>query len=262
MSIMDMALLAITIWVPALAGLLIVMPDWLLSLFDTPRRIARRSRPVNDDDWDDQNPPKSLNYNYIDWLERDLEIGKYDPDRIAIEIETQAEEAAAILGLGMDEEDWREALTKYHGMSADEILRGIPYGTHGLIVQQSRSRGESNGWAFDYRIYVIGEVARREVRDRQLEQSPRWRARQADPEIDELPMETPGQFSAEESAALVDRLLGDLNELNAKIGAKPVDDSWADVDVRDGVYGPETRGLVRRIIDSRGNWTEIRSFGS
>ena len=44
MSIMDMALLAITIWVPALAGLLIVMPDWLLSLFGAPRRIARRSR--------------------------------------------------------------------------------------------------------------------------------------------------------------------------------------------------------------------------
>ena len=263
MSIMDMAFLAITIWVPALAGLLIVMPDWLLSLFDTPRRIARRTpKPLADDDWNDQNRPEKLNYNYIDWLERDLEIGKYDPDRIAIEIETQAEEAAAMLGLGMDEEDWREALTKYHGMSADEILRGIPYGTHGLIVQQSRSRGESNGWAFDYRIYVIGEVARREVRDRQLEQSPRWRARQADPEIDELPMETPGQFSAEESAALVDRLLGDLNELNAKIGAKPVDDSWADVDVRDGVYGPETRGLVKRIVDNNGNWSEIRSFGS
>ena len=231
------------------------------------RLEARRTpKPLADDDWNDQNPPKSLNYNYIDWLERDLEIGKYDPDRIAIEIETQAEEAAATLKIGMDEEDWREALTKYHDMSADEILRGIPYGIRGLIVQQSQSRGESNGWAFDYRIYVIGEVARREVRDRQLEQSPRWRGRQADPEIDALEMpaipDRLGQFSAEGSAALVDRLLGDLNELNAKIGAKPVDDSWADVDVRDGVYGPETRGLVRRIVDSRGNWTEIRSFGS
>ena len=45
---------------------------------------ARRSRPVSDDDWDDQNPPKSLNYNYIDWLERELKVGKYDPDRIAL----------------------------------------------------------------------------------------------------------------------------------------------------------------------------------
>ena len=200
-------------------------------------RIARRSRPVSDDDWDDQNRPEKLNYNYIDWLERDLEIAAYDPDRIAIEIATEAEEAAAMLGLGMDEEDWREALTKYHGMSADEILRGIPYGTHGLIVQQSQSRGESNGWAFDYRIYVIGEVARREVRDRQLEQSPRWRARQADPEIDAL-------------------------DMPAMIGAKPVDDSWADADIRDGAYGSEARGLLRRIVDSHGNWTEIRSFGS
>ena len=182
-------------------------------------------------------PPKTLDYGYIDFLERELKVAAYDPDRIAIEIETQAEEAAAILGLGMDEEDWREALTKYHGMSADEILRGIPYGTHGLIAQQSQSRGEGNGWAFDYRIYVIGEVARREVRDRQLEQSPRWRARQADPEIDAL-------------------------DMPAMIGAKPVDDSWADADIRDGAYGSETRGLLRRIVDSRGNWTEIRSFGS
>ena len=152
-----------------------------------PVRRLRKRQPrqlAHDEDWNDQNRPKKLNYNYIDWLERDLEIGKYDPDRIA---------------LGFDD----------------------------------------------------------------TEQKPE--PKPLDPEIDELPMATPGrsgQFSAEESAALVDRLLGDLNELNAKIGAKPVDDSWADVDVRDGVYGPETRGLVRRIIDSRGNWTEIRSFGS
>ena len=227
------------------------------------RLEARRTpKPLADDDWNDQNRPEKLNYNYIDWMERDLEIGKYDPDRIAIEIETQVEEVTAVLGLGMDEEDWREALTKYHDMSADEILSGVDYGLNGLIAQQAQARGKSTDWAFDYRIYVIGEVARREVRDRQLD---RRVVKPLDPEIDELPMATPGrsgQFSAEESAALVDRLLGDLNELNAKIGAKPVDDSWADVDVRDGVYGPETRGLVRRIIDSRGNWTEIRSFGS
>ena len=92
-----------------------------------------------------------------------------------------------------------------------------------------------------------------------------------DPEVDALPM--PDAVEADEgcpcaacrskrrargSEELVDRLLADLNEAKPK----PVDDSWADVDVRDGVYGPETRGLVRRIIDSRGNWTEIRSFGS
>ena len=146
------------------------------------RRLRKRQprQLAHDEDWNDQNRPKKLNYNYIDWLERDLKVGKYDPDRIA---------------LGFDD----------------------------------------------------------------TEQKPE--PKPLDPEIDELPMETPGQFSAEESAALVDRLLGDLNELNAKIGAKPVDDSWADVDVRDGVYGPETRGLVRRIVDNHGNWTDIRSFG-
>ena len=181
MSIMDMALLAITIWVPALAGLLIVMPDWLLSLFDTPRRIARRSRPVNDDDWDDQNPPKSLNYNYIDWLERELKVGKYDPDRIA---------------LGFDD----------------------------------------------------------------TEQKPK--PKPLDPEVDDLPM--PGAVEVNERCPCVAcrSKRRDTEYLGRVAKAKPVDDSWADVDVRDGVYGPETRGLVRRIIDSRGNWTEIRSFGS
>lgn len=143
------------------------------------RASAISARPVSDDDWNDQNRPKKLNYNYIDWLERELKVGKYDPDRIA---------------LGFDD----------------------------------------------------------------TEQKPE--PKPLDPEIDELPMETPEQFSAEESAALVDRLLAELRE--AKIGAKPVDDSWADADVRDGVYGPETRGLVRRIVDNNGNWSEIRSFGS
>ena len=175
-------------WVIFIAAVLV--PSFIIAfgqvLIDMVEEIvcqarSRRSRPVSDDDWNDQNPPKSLNYNYIDWLERDLKVGKYDPDRIA---------------LGFND----------------------------------------------------------------TEQKPE--PKPLDPEIDELPMETPEQFSAEESAALVDRLLGDLNELNAKIGAKPVDDSWADVDVRDGVYGPETRGLVKRIVDNNGNWSEIRSFGS
>ena len=199
----------------------------------------RTPKPLADDDWNDQNRPEKLNYNYIDWLERDLKVAAYDPDRIAIEIETQAEEAAAILGLGMDEEDWREALTKYHDMSADEILRGIDYGLRGLIVQQSQSRGESNGWAFDYRIYVIGEVARREVRDRQLDRRPI-------------------------------RKLGEA-KFFAPDEAKPVDDLWADENLRNGVYGPRTAerireyergGLLRRIVDNNGNWSEIRSFGS
>lgn len=131
---------------------------------------ARRSRPVSDDDWDDQNPPKSLNYNYIDWLERELKVGKYDPDRIA---------------LGFD--------------------------------------------------------------DTKPEPKP------LDPEVDDLPM--PGAVEVNERCPCI------ACRSKPKPKPKPVDDSWADVDVRDGVYGPETRGLVRRIVDSRGNWTEIRSFG-
>lgn len=145
------------------------------------RRLRKRQprQLAHDEDWNDQNRPKKLNYNYIDWLERDLKVGKYDPDRIA---------------LGFDD----------------------------------------------------------------TEQKPE--PKPLDPEIDELPMETPEQFSAEESDALVDRLLAELRE--AKPKPKPVDDSWADADVRDGVYGPKTRGLVRRIVDNNGNWSEIRSFGS
>lgn len=135
------------------------------------RSRSRRPRPVSDDDWDDQNPPKSLNYNYIDWLERELKVGKYDPDRIA---------------LGFDD----------------------------------------------------------------TEQKPE--PKPLDPEVDDLPM--PGAVEVNERCPCIACR-------SQRRDAKPVDDSWADVDVRDGVYGPKTGGLVRRIIDSRGNWTEIRSFG-
>lgn len=147
------------------------------------RRLRKRQprQLAHDEDWNDQNRPKKLNYNYIDWLERDLQVGKYDPDRIA---------------LGFD--------------------------------------------------------------DTKPEPKP------LDPEIDELPMPDAvtanegcpcaacrSERRAETSEELVDRLLADLNEPKAK----PVDDSWADVE-------PEPGGLLRRIVDSHGNWTEIRSFGS
>ena len=142
----------------------------------------RRPRPVSDDDWNDQNPPKSLNYNYIDWLERDLKVGRYDPDRIALGFDdTEQKPEPKPLDPEVD------ALPMPDAVKADE---GCPCG---VCRSQRRSR---------------------------------------------------------ESEELVDRLLADLNEAKAK----PVDDSWADVDIRGG--------LVRRIIDSRGNWTEIRSFGS
>ena len=159
-----MIFLVITIGAPVIAGLLIVMPDWLLSLFGAPRRIARRSRPVSDDDWDDQNPPKSLNYNYIDWLERDLKVGKYDPDRIA---------------LGFDD-------TKPEPKpDAVEVNERCP-----CIACRSRRRD----------------------------------ARRVDTEY-----------------------------LGRVAKAKPVDDSWADYEAKGG--------LLRRIVDNHGNWTEIRSFG-
>ena len=136
------------------------------------RSIGTRRQLSHDDDWNDQSPPKSLNYNYIDWLERDLEVGKYDPDRIA---------------LGFDDTEQKPE------PDAVEVNERCP-----CVACRSRRR---DAVAFD-REY-LGRVAK----------------------------------------------------------AKPVDDSWADVDVRDGVYGPEPSGLIRRIVDNHGNWTEIRSFG-
>ena len=136
------------------------------------RSIGTRRQLSHDDDWNDQSPPKSLNYNYIDWLERDLEVGKYDPDRIA---------------LGFDDTEQKPE------PDAVEVNERCP-----CVACRSRRR---DAVAFD-REY-LGRVAK----------------------------------------------------------AKPVDDSWADADVRDGVYGPKTGGLLRRIVDNHGNWTEIRSFG-
>ena len=139
------------------------------------RSRSRRPRPVSDDDWNDQNPPKSLNYNYIDWLERELKVGKYDPDRIA---------------LGFDD----------------------------------------------------------------TEPKPK----PLDPEVDDLPM--PGAVEVNERCPCVacrskrrNARRRDTEYLGRIAKAKPVDDSWADI---------ETRGaLINRIVDSHGNWTEIRSFG-
>lgn len=147
------------------------------------RAARRRPRPVSDEDWNDQNRPEKLNYNYIDWLERDLKVGKYDPDRIA---------------LGFDD----------------------------------------------------------------TEPKPK----PLDPEIDDLPM--PDAVEVNERCPCVacrskrrDAVAFDREYLGRVAKAKPVDDSWADVDVRDWVSEPEPRGLIRRIVDNHGNWTEIRSFG-
>ena len=125
---------------------------------------ARRPRPVSDEDWNDQNRPKKLNYNYIDWLERELKVGKYDPDRIA---------------LGFDD-------TKPEPKpDAVEVNERCP-----CIACRSRRRD----------------------------------ARRVDTEY-----------------------------LGWVAKAKPVDDSWADYEAKGG--------LLRRIVDNHGNWTEIRSFG-
>lgn len=141
------------------------------------RAARRRPRPVSDDDWSDQNPPKSLNYNYIDWLERDLKVGKYDPDRIA---------------LGFDD----------------------------------------------------------------TEQKPK--PKPLDPEIDDLPM--PDAVEVNERCPCIacrskrrDASRVDTEYLGRVAKAKPVDDSWADYEAKGG--------LLRRIVDNHGNWTEIRSFG-
>ena len=153
-----------------------------------PVRRLRKRQPrqlAHDEDWNDQNRPKKLNYNYIDWLERDLKVGKYDPDRIA---------------LGFD--------------------------------------------------------------DTEQKPKPKPKPKPLDPEVDDLPM--PGAVEVNERCPCVAcrSKRRDTEYLGRVAKAKPVDDSWADVDVRDGVYGPKTRGLVRRIVDNNGNWSEIRSFGS
>ena len=132
-------------------------------------------------------PPKALDYGYIDFLERELEVGRYDPDRIALGFDDTKPEPKP-LDPEIDELPMPDAV------KADE---GCPCG---VCRSQRRSR---------------------------------------------------------ESEELVDRLLADLNEAKPK----PVDDSWADENIRDGVYGPKTGGLLRRIVDNHGNWTEIRSFG-
>ena len=136
------------------------------------RSIGTRRQLSHDDDWNDQSPPKSLNYNYIDWLERDLEVGKYDPDRIA---------------LGFDDTEQKPE------PDAVEVNERCP-----CVACRSRRR---------------------------------------------------------------DAVAFDREYLERVAKPKPVDDSWADADVRDGVYGPKTGGLLRRIVDNHGNWTEIRSFG-
>ena len=124
----------------------------------------RPRQPSHDEDWNDQNPPKSLNYNYIDWLERDLKVGKYDPDRIA---------------LGFDDTEPKPK------PDAVEVNERCP-----CIACRSRRRD----------------------------------ARRVDTEY-----------------------------LGRVAKAKPVDDSWADYEAKGG--------LLRRIVDNHGNWTEIRSFG-
>ena len=140
-----------------------------------PVRRLRKRQPrqlAHDEDWNDQNRPKKLNYNYIDWLERDLKVGKYDPDRIA---------------LGFDDTE------------------------------------------------------------------PKPKPEPLDPEVDALPM--PGAVEVNERCPCIAcrSKRRDTEYLGRVAKAKPVDDSWADYEIKGG--------LLRRIVDNHGNWTDIRSFG-
>lgn len=120
----------------------IFLPVFFGGAFLIARRFdLRRGRSVLEegDDWDDQNPPKVLNYNYIDWLERELKVGQYDPEIMAEKLRIErAETMEAHKGLlpepinGEPVSDWekrRRRVVKHaerlikQGMNGNEAMK-------------------------------------------------------------------------------------------------------------------------------------------
>lgn len=94
------------------------------------------------DDWDDRNPPTTLNYNYIDWLERQLEVGKYDPDRIAIEREVELErQELTTVTSAVDEPPFPGEAKPVDDSWADERVGDAVYGPRTADAIRSYSRG-------------------------------------------------------------------------------------------------------------------------
>src|SRR5699024_12186376 len=182
---------------------------------------------------------------------------------------------SSITGLLFSADLSRKELTKYDVMGVDEILRGQPYGDYYTITDQARIKVEKYG--VNYRLMILAVLMHRRlaegrridarlkrVKDKfgdaatavaeffgpdEPKPAREWAGRGVRTRLTQDPIDDGGH-------AWVDNALAEMG-----VEAKPVDDSWADVDVRDGVYGPKTGGLLRRIVDSHGNWTEIRSFG-
>src|SRR5699024_10974297 len=169
----------------------------------------------------------------------------------------------------------RKELTKYEGMGVDEILRGQPYADHFTVTDQARIKVEKYG--VNYRLMVIAMLMHRHqqegrrlgarlsrIKDKfgdafmlasesfgpgEAKPAREWAGRGVRTRVTQDPVDDGGP-------TWVDNALAEMGG-----ETKPVDDSWADVDVRDWVSEPEPRGLIRRIVDNHGNWTEIRSFG-
>ena len=233
-------------------------------------------------------PPKALDYGYIDFLERELEVGRYDPDRIALEREMLVDEGmelSAITGMRFSADLWRKELTKYEGMGVDEILRGQPYADHFTVTDQARIKVEKYG--VNYRLMVIAMLMHRHQQEgRRLdarlsrikekfgdafmsaaeffgpdEAKParEWAGRGVRTRVTQDPVDDGGH-------TWVDNALAELG-----VEARPVDDSWADERLGDAIYGPRTAdairsysrgGLRRTYRNDRGDRMEIRSWGN
>ena len=233
-------------------------------------------------------PPKKLDYGYIDFLERELEVGKYDPDRIALEREMLVDEGmelSAITGMRFSADLWRKELTKYEGMGVDEILRGQPYADHFTVTDQARIKVEKYG--VNYRLMVIAMLMHRHqqegrrlgarlsrIKDKfgdafmlaaesfgpgEAKPAREWAGRGVRTRVTQDPVDDGGH-------TWVDNALAEMG-----VEAKAVDDSWADENLRDGVYGPRATEAMRRYVrgglhrtyrNDHGDSTEIRSWGS
>ena len=233
-------------------------------------------------------PPKKLDYGYIDFLERELEVGKYDPGRIALEREMLVDEGvelSAITGMRFSADLWRKELTKYEGMGVDEILRGQPYADHYTITDQARIKVEKYG--VNYRLMILAVLMHRRlaegrridarlkrVKDKfgdaataaaeffgpdEPKPAREWAGRGVRTRLTQDPIDDGGH-------AWVDNALAEMG-----VEAKAVDDSWADERLGDAIYGPRTAdairsysrgGLHRTYRNDHGDRMEIRSWGN
>lgn len=80
-------LIVVLILLPVMAGITLVADravngDWFVKRWNR-AGIDRRQSPEEAGAYD-TNPPQELDYNYIEWLEARLKVGKFDPDLLEI----------------------------------------------------------------------------------------------------------------------------------------------------------------------------------